>query len=77
MHSFHWVPADGKRHASRDKRPWGSAYPSGMRVNTLCRQEVVAEATAQAWLWGTCLDCNGEARKIAESADRLSPGLFA
>ena len=65
MYPFHWVPADGWRHASLDKRPWGNAYPSGMLVNTLCSQEVVADATREAWLWKTCGDCHSEARRVA------------
>ncbi|WP_233576132.1 zinc finger protein [Saccharopolyspora rhizosphaerae] len=69
------MPANGRRHASLDKRPWGNAYPSGMVVNTLCSQEVVADATREAWLWTTCDDCNAEARRVAEAvqgAPRLS-----
>ncbi|TDC90564.1 hypothetical protein E1161_18660 [Saccharopolyspora aridisoli] len=76
MYPFHWVPADGSRHASLDKRPWGNAYPSGMLVSTLCSQEVVADATEEAWLWQTCGDCHSEAHRVA-AAVREVPRMSA
>ncbi|RKT88494.1 zinc-finger [Saccharopolyspora antimicrobica] len=65
-HPFHWVPADGQRHASADPHPPGaSIYPDGTEVTTLCGQELAAEASDTAWLWGTCPVCDVAARRRA------------
>ncbi|MEV0085278.1 zinc finger protein [Saccharopolyspora sp. NPDC003752] len=62
-HPFHWVPADGQRHASADKHPPGaSIYPDGTEITTLCEQSLTAETSDTAWLWGTCPDCNAAVR---------------
>jgi zinc finger protein len=68
MYPFHWVPADGLRHASLDERPCGCRYPTGTEVSTLCRREVVADDGELAWLWETCADCNAEAHRLADRA---------
>ncbi|GAA0509907.1 hypothetical protein GCM10011581_42840 [Saccharopolyspora subtropica] len=67
MHPFHWVPAEGQRHASLDFRP-GGGYPTGMTVSTLCKQQLSADNSQLAWLWETCRDCNKEAHRIARSS---------
>ena len=67
MHPFHWVPAQGERHASADPRPSGG-YPAGLTVSTLCEQEVPAEVGEVAWLWNTCATCNAEARRLVGAA---------
>ncbi|MEV0704202.1 zinc finger protein [Saccharopolyspora sp. NPDC050389] len=64
MYPFHWVPAEGRRHASLDSRP-GVGYPTGMEVSTLCEQRLLAEDSELGWLWSTCGDCNAEAHRIA------------
>ncbi|MFI0468513.1 zinc finger protein [Saccharopolyspora sp. 5N102] len=64
MYPFHWVPADGQRHASLDSRP-GGGYPTGMSVSTLCERELPADNSDLGWLWSTCGDCNAEAHRIA------------
>ncbi|MEU5848920.1 zinc finger protein [Saccharopolyspora shandongensis] len=63
-HPFHWVPADGKRHASADPRP-GAGYPTGVCVETLCGRQLIADNTDLGWLWGTCPDCDAAAHKLA------------
>ncbi|KAA5830206.1 zinc finger protein [Saccharopolyspora hirsuta] len=65
MYPFHWVPAAGQRHASLAEKPVGCAYPTGTQVETLCQQEVSADNSEVAWLWGTCAECNREARRLA------------
>lgn len=71
-HPFHWVPADGRRHASTDEHPPGaSMYPDGTTVTTLCDRTVSAETGEMAWLWRTCPKCHVAARALAG----LSPGL--
>ncbi|MCI2418758.1 hypothetical protein MOQ72_15055 [Saccharopolyspora sp. K220] len=65
MYAFHWVPADGQRHASTDERPCGCSYPTGTQVMTLCWREVVADNSELAWLWATCPDCDIEVRRLA------------
>lgn len=67
MYGFHWVPAGGKRHASKDPRPEGG-YPTGCNVDTLCDQQVTANSSKVAWFWPTCPDCNGIARQIVGAA---------
>ncbi|MCI2422028.1 hypothetical protein MOQ72_31810 [Saccharopolyspora sp. K220] len=67
MHPFHWVPAEGQRHASLDSRP-GGGYPTGMAVSTLCEQRLSADNSELGWLWSTCGDCNTEAHRIARRA---------
>ncbi|WP_333777767.1 zinc finger protein [Saccharopolyspora oryzae] len=65
-HPFHWVPAEGQRHASTDERPSGSSiYPDGIEVTTLCEQTVMASTGEMAWLWPTCPGCNAAARARA------------
>ncbi|WP_093148377.1 zinc finger protein [Saccharopolyspora antimicrobica] len=65
-HPFHWVPADGQRHASADPHPLGaSVYSSGADVTTLCERTVEADVSELAWLWATCADCNAAARVLA------------
>lgn len=64
MHPFHWVPAEGLRHASCDQRPKGG-YRSGQQVTTLCGRGMPAEAGDIAWLWETCRDCNHQAHRMA------------
>ncbi|GAA4849103.1 hypothetical protein GCM10025787_34900 [Saccharopolyspora rosea] len=65
MYPFHWVPGDGRRHASLDPRPCRCRYPAGALVSTLCGRKVVVDHSEVAWLWETCPDCNGEARRLA------------
>ncbi|WP_263252180.1 hypothetical protein [Saccharopolyspora rosea] len=36
----------------------------GARVD-LCGRKVVVDHSEVAWLWETCPDCNGEARRLA------------
>lgn len=65
-HPFHWVPADGRRHASTDEHPPGaSIYPDGTETSTLCQRTVKADTSDTAWLWETCLDCNSAAHELA------------
>ena len=64
-HPFHWVPAEGARHATCDVRPCGCRFPVGTRVTTLCGAQVVADDGDLAWLWGTCPACNAVARRLA------------
>lgn len=66
-HPFHWVPADGKRHASTDTRPTGG-YPRGTHVRTLCGQQLDAEDGVLPWLWNTCSPCNTAARRLTGAA---------
>ncbi|WP_246868998.1 zinc finger protein [Saccharopolyspora sp. ASAGF58] len=63
-HPFHWVPADGQRHASTDAR-LGGGYPTRVCVATLCGHQLIADNTDRAWLWDTCPDCNAAAHKLA------------
>ncbi|MDA3624906.1 hypothetical protein OU415_05625 [Saccharopolyspora sp. WRP15-2] len=65
MYPFHWVPAEGERHASLDSRP-GGGYPTGMEVSTLCRKQLSADNSEVGWLWSTCRDCNLTAHRMAE-----------
>ena len=65
MHPFHWVPAEGQRHASAGAQPPGG-YPSGASVRTLCEQELRADTGELAWLWGTCPPCNKQAHVLAQ-----------
>lgn len=68
-HPFHWIPAQGERHASRDPYPGGvQGYPDGATVSTLCGQDVTADSGAVAWLWDTCQRCNDAAHVLAEGA---------
>lgn len=66
-HPFHWVPAEGERHASTDVRPPGG-YPTGTNVTTLCGQCLTAEDGVLPWLWTTCSSCNATARRMAGAA---------
>ncbi|MBB5156409.1 zinc finger protein [Saccharopolyspora phatthalungensis] len=66
-HPFHWVPADGKRHASTDPKP-AKGYPSGLVVATLCGHQLAAEKTDLAWLWETCRTCDDKAHALAKAS---------
>jgi zinc finger protein len=63
-HPFHWVPADGRRHASADERP-GNTYADGTEVGTLCGRQLVADNSTVAWFWETCPDCDVRAHALA------------
>ncbi|MCI2424021.1 hypothetical protein MOQ72_42140 [Saccharopolyspora sp. K220] len=63
-HPFHWVPAEGARHASVDERT-GSTYVDGTEVGTLCGHRLAADNSTPAWLWDTCPDCNVHAHALA------------
>ncbi len=65
MHPFHWAPAGGARHASRDSKPTGGNYPTGTFVTTLCGSYVAADNSDMAWLWETCAACNKTAHALA------------
>jgi hypothetical protein len=71
MYPFHWVPAEGQRHASLDLRP-GGGYPTGMTVSTLCQRELSADNSELAWLWSTCRACNSEAHRIAQGVASMA-----
>ena len=51
MHPFHWAPAGGARHASRDSKPTSGNYPTGTFVTTLCGSYLAADNSDMAWLW--------------------------
>ena len=68
MHPFRWIPADGERHASRDKKPHG--WPDGTVVNALCGRSVRADNRDVAWLWETCPACNQAAHNMLDIAWR-------
>ncbi|MBB5159440.1 zinc finger protein [Saccharopolyspora phatthalungensis] len=63
---FHWVPADGQRHASTDPKP-AKGYPTGFVVGTLCGHQLAAENTSRSWLWPTCGTCNDKADGLANT----------
>ncbi|WP_223840000.1 zinc finger protein [Saccharopolyspora pogona] len=63
-HPFSWLPADGARHATTDERPAGG-WPDGTEITALCRQQVRAKNSVEAWLWETCPGCNAEAHRLA------------
>ncbi|QIZ39278.1 hypothetical protein FDZ84_05175 [Saccharopolyspora sp. ASAGF58] len=65
-HPFHWVPADGKRHASTDPKPH-KGYPAGFVVATLCGYQLAAESTTLSWFWETCPTCNDKAHALANT----------
>ncbi|QUH05359.1 hypothetical protein HUO13_35365 [Saccharopolyspora erythraea] len=65
QHPFHWVPANGARHASIDPQGAGNAYVPGVEITTLCTRRVAAETGDMAWLWETCPECNAAARVLA------------
>ena len=68
MHPFRWTPAEGKRHATTDRRRLAGIYTVFERVETLCGESVeVAEPTELAWLWGTCNACNEQAHRLVEN----------
>ncbi|WP_093420839.1 zinc finger protein [Saccharopolyspora flava] len=58
-HPFHWVPASGRRHASR------SRVDDGATARMLCGEHVVASYSDTAWLWETCASCNITAHGLA------------
>ncbi|PKW14139.1 zinc finger protein [Saccharopolyspora spinosa] len=62
---FHWVPAEGARHAIADQRPAGG-WPEGETITVLCGSEVAADNSELAWLWDTCPDCNAGRTCLAE-----------
>ena len=63
---FHWIPAAGARHASRDAYPMGvRGFPDGTAVKTLGGGEFPADTSEHAWLWETCKDCNVAAHDLA------------
>ncbi|WP_433868789.1 zinc finger protein [Saccharopolyspora sp. CA-218241] len=64
LHPFHWVPADGERHATTAGRPLGG-YSDGTVLETLCGRELRAVSGELAWLWFTCPDCDHEAHRMA------------
>ncbi|MBB5152500.1 zinc finger protein [Saccharopolyspora phatthalungensis] len=66
-HPFHWVRADGKRHASTDPKP-RMGYPTGCVVGTLCGHQLAAENTDPAWLWETCRTCDDKAHALAKAS---------
>lgn len=64
-HPFSWIPADGYRHATADKRPAGG-WRNGEAVSTLCGDEdLAASLGTAAWLWETCSECNVRAHELA------------
>jgi hypothetical protein len=65
MYPFHWVPCEGRRHASLDEHPPGRSYLTGTEVTTLCGQELVAENSEFGWFWDTCPTCYQEALRLA------------
>ncbi|MEV4733130.1 zinc finger protein [Saccharopolyspora sp. NPDC049426] len=68
MHPFRWTPAEGKRHATTDRRRLTGRYPVSEQIETLCGQSVeVAEPSELAWLWETCVSCNESAHLLAPS----------
>lgn len=65
MYPFHWVPCEGRRHASLDEHPHGRSYPTDTEDTTLCGQELVAENSEFGWFWDTCPTCYREALRLA------------
>ncbi|MEV4734695.1 zinc finger protein [Saccharopolyspora sp. NPDC049426] len=58
-HPFHWVPADGQRHASHGR------VADGDSSRMLCGEYAVAFYGVTAWLWATCVTCNIAAHELA------------
>ena len=68
-HPFHWIPAQGKRHASSESYAAGvQGYPDGSEVSMLCEQKLAADNSPLAWLWDTCESCNVAAHLLAAGA---------
>ncbi|MBB5159985.1 zinc finger protein [Saccharopolyspora phatthalungensis] len=65
-HPFHWVPAEGKRHASTDPKPF-KGYPTGFVVATLCGHQLAADNSEPAWFWEMCAACDVKARDLAKT----------
>ncbi|WP_139274124.1 zinc finger protein [Saccharopolyspora flava] len=68
MHPFRWTLAEGKRHATTDRRRLIGIFPVSEQIETLCGRSVeVAEPSELAWLWETCASCNESAHLLVAS----------